>query len=398
MKVLVLAPHEFYIDRGTPMDTDLLLRALSGAGHQVDLVVYAGGAAREYPGVTIHRARTPRWLVGIRPGFSYKKLLADIWLFAAARRLVRRGSHDVAHAGEEAVFMALWFRFRHGLPYVYDMDSALAHQLVEARPWLRPLSRILEWMAGQAIRRAAAAAPVCQALAELAESHGARHVETLYDISQLRTPGRPASGELRRRLGIQGPIVMYVGNFERYQGIDLLLAAFARAVDEGSPAELVLAGGIPGHIALYRDKAEELGLADRTHFVGHWPAERLDELLAEADVLVSPRIKGINTPMKVFPFLHSGRPLLATDIRTHNQILTPEIARLAPPEPEAFARALRELCDDPALREKIGRAGQAFVERNHTFPAHARRVGSLYGYIERELGRGRVKTPEGSPA
>jgi glycosyltransferase involved in cell wall biosynthesis len=102
--------------------------------------------------------------------------------------------------------------------------------------------------------------------------------------------------------------------------------------------------------------------------------------------------------MKVFPFLHSGRPLLATGIRTHNQILTPEITRLAPPEPEAFARALRELCDDPALREKIGRAGQAFVERNHTFPAHARRVGSLYGYIERELGRGRVKTPEGSPA
>jgi glycosyltransferase involved in cell wall biosynthesis len=395
MRILLLAPHEFYIDRGTPMDTDLLLRALGAGGHQVDLVVYGGGQHREYPGVTFHRAKTPRWLTGIRPGFSYKKILADVWLFAAARRLVSRGSYDIAHAGEEAVFLALWFRFRHGLPYIYDMDSAIAQQLVEARPWLKPLARVFAWICGLAIRHATAVAPVCEALAELAESQGARHVVTLHDISQLRNPRRTSSGELRQRLGIEGPLVMYVGNFERYQGMDLLLAAFSRAVEYGSDADLVLAGGIAPHIAKYRKVSEDLGIGKRTHFVGPWPADRLDELLAEADILVSPRIKGINTPMKVFPFLHSGRPVLVTDIRTHNQILTPDIARLAPPEPEAFAGALLELCNDPALRERIGQAGRAFVEQNHTFEAHVRRVDALYRFVAERVGQSSVHSTGG---
>ncbi|MEX1256062.1 MAG: glycosyltransferase family 4 protein [Gemmatimonadota bacterium] len=387
MRILLLAPHEFYIDRGTPMDTDLLLRALGAGDHQIDLVVYGGGQHRDYPGVTIHRAKTPRWLTGIRPGFSYKKVLADFWLFAAARRLVRRNSYDIVHAGEEAVFMALWFRFRHGIPYIYDMDSAIAHQLVEASPWLKPLRKVFDWIVGLALRRAIAVAPVCQALAELAESNGAKQVVILHDISQLQNPGRAPTGELRQSRGIQGPLVMYVGNFERYQGIALLLSAFSRAVANGSDAALVLAGGIPSHIAKYREAAEDLGIGDRTHFVGHWPADRLDEILAEADVLVSPRTSGINTPMKVFPFMHSGKALLATDIRTHNQILTPDIARLAPPEPEAFAGALLELCNDPALRERIGQAGRAFVEQNHTFEAHVRRVEALYRFIAERVGQ-----------
>jgi glycosyltransferase involved in cell wall biosynthesis len=188
---------------------------------------------------------------------------------------------------------------------------------------------------------------------------------------------------------------MYVGNFERYQGMDLLLAAFSRAVEYGSDADLVLAGGIAPHIAKYRKVSEDLGIGKRTHFVGPWPADRLDELLAEADILVSPRIKGINTPMKVFPFLHSGRPVLVTDIRTHNQILTPDIARLAPPEPEAFAGALLELCNDPALRERIGQAGRAFVEQNHTFEAHVRRVDALYRFVAERVGQSSVHSTGG---
>jgi glycosyltransferase involved in cell wall biosynthesis len=82
--------------------------------------------------------------------------------------------------------------------------------------------------------------------------------------------------------------------------------------------------------------------------------------------------------MKIFPFLHSGRALLATDLPTHTQILTPDVARLADPEPEAFARALAELCADSAERERLGMQGREFVEGNHTFEAHQRRVDSLY--------------------
>ena len=57
MKILFIAPQPFYQDRGTPIAVDLLLRTLSGVGHNVDLLTYHEGEERNYPGVNIIRIR-----------------------------------------------------------------------------------------------------------------------------------------------------------------------------------------------------------------------------------------------------------------------------------------------------------------------------------------------------
>jgi glycosyltransferase involved in cell wall biosynthesis len=278
--------------------------------------------------------------------------------------------------------MAMWFKRSRRVPYVYDMDSSIAQQLVEKQAWLRPVSAWFDWCEAKAIRGALAVAPVCNALADLARSRGAAHSVTLHDISQLARSGREATGSLRKRLALDGsPILMYVGNLEAYQGIDLLLEAFALAIGRGTRANLVVAGGTNCEIAAYRAKAVGFGVAERVHFIGPWPAAQLEELLAEADILTAPRIRGVNTPMKVFPYMHSGKPVLVTDLPTHTQILTPEIAMLAPPEPPGFADAIARLAGDPHLRVRLGAAGREFVERNHTFAAHERRVNELYDQV-----------------
>jgi glycosyltransferase involved in cell wall biosynthesis len=91
--------------------------------------------------------------------------------------------------------------------------------------------------------------------------------------------------------------------------------------------------------------------------------------------------------MKIFPYLHSGRPVLATDLRTHNQILTSNEAYLAPADPEGFAKGMLDLANDPSLRERLGRQGRAFVEQNHTYDAHRSRLNKAYDWIEAELGK-----------
>lgn len=385
MKILVLAPHAFYIDRGTPIDLDLLLRAMSARGDDVDVAVYSEGEDRSYSNVTLHRAGGRERDSRIRPGFSLRKLVYDLRFFFLAWKLIRSRRHDVVHAGEEAVFMAMFFRWLHGVPYVYDMDSSVAQQMVEQMPFLRPLAGLFNWFEARALRSAIAAAPVCNALADLARSRGAMHVFTLHDISQLERDDFRAKGAVRRRLGIDGPILMYVGNLQAYQGVDLLLKAFQRARTRGADLDLVIAGGSDEDIAKYEAEARALGCDDRTHFIGHWPTSRLGELLAEADILTAPRTKGINTPMKIFPYLHSGRPVLVTDLPTHTQILDDSVAMLAPPEPEGFADAIVRLAEDAELRQRLGEAGRAFVERNHTFDAHVRRVDELYGFLEKSL-------------
>ena len=390
MRVLVLAPHPFYQERGTPIDVDILVRALSAReGTTVDLLVYGEGEDHAYENVTLHRIADLRLLRGVRPGFSAKKLLADLLLFWKARALLREHRYDVIHAGEEAAFLALFFRRVHGIPFVYDLDSSVAQQMVESRPALAFLGRALGALEGWAISRAIATAPVCNALADLCRSRGAAKVVTLHDISQLADPDAPRSGALRREVGSERLLLVYAGNLEPYQGIDLLLESFARAAARSDAVDLVVIGGVPEDVAHYRRKAEALGLAGRAHLIGPRPFQELDRYLADADVLVAPRIRGVNTPMKVFPYLHSGRPVLVTDLPTHAQILTDEVAYLAPPTVEGFGDAIVELAENASLRERLGRAGRAFVERDHTFAAHRRRVDALYDWVEQEIARER---------
>jgi glycosyltransferase involved in cell wall biosynthesis len=87
--------------------------------------------------------------------------------------------------------------------------------------------------------------------------------------------------------------------------------------------------------------------------------------------------------MKIFPYLHSGRPLIVTDLPTHNQILDQTVAMLCPPDPHGLARGITRLARDPDLRRRLGAAGRRFVEQNHTFEAHQTRVNRLYEHVER---------------
>lgn len=386
MRVLVLAPHPYYIVRGTPIDLDLVLRVLTSRPETtVDAVVYADGEDRPYPGLTIHRIADTKLTRGFGPGFSLRKLLCDFLLFFKAWSLLRVHRYDLIHAGEETVYMAMLFRRLFGTPFAYDLDSSLAEQMTEKMPGLSFLQGRLNACERSAVREALITFPVCNSLADLCRGYAANRVVTLHDISQLKEPGRRASGRLKRELGTDRLLMLYAGNLEAYQGIDLLLESFARVVRESDAVDLVIVGGSDADIAAYRRKTESLGAAERVHFLGPKPFEELDEYLAEADILTAPRIRGRNTPMKVFPYLHSGKPVLVTDLHTHSQILTPDVAMLAEPTPEGFAAAVLKLAGDEELRRRLGAAGQAFVEASHTFDAHRSRLNGAYDWIEQRL-------------
>jgi glycosyltransferase involved in cell wall biosynthesis len=252
----------------------------------------------------------------------------------------------------------------------------------------RPLMNAFET---RAIRRALAVVPMCDALADLAIRRGAAKTVVLRDISLLQTVSqrRTDSRELKRELNIQGICFLYLGNLEKYQGIDLLLKSFALLLQHAKGAALVVAGGAPADIADYRRRAEQLGIAAAVHFVGSVPIARMAELFDSADVLVSPRTAGRNTPMKVYSYLDSGKPILATDLPTHTQVLDNEVSALAPPEPEAFAEAMRRLVENPDLRRQLAGRAKALAEEKYSFDVFARTANELYDWISEAHARDR---------
>lgn len=380
MRILLLAPHPFYQERGTPIAVDLLLRALAKRGDRVDVLTYAEGEDRAYgPGVAIHRLRTPRFLRNIRPGFSLKKLLCDAWMAPHAMRLARQNAYDCIHAVEESAFIARRIGRKLGIPYVFDMDSSMPRQIADKLPLASPLLPLMRALERRVIRDAAVVVPMCEAIAQDAKKAGAVRIEVLRDISlvPVHAPYDPAQGF--RQGGIRGPGVLYIGNLEPYQGIDLLLEGFARAARQVPDAALVIAGGRADDIATCRAKADALGIGARAHFLGPRPIGHMAHLFHDADILVSPRTHGENTPMKIYSYLDSGKPTLATRLPTHTQVLNDAVALLVEPTPDAVATGLVRLLGEPDLRSRLAESAKRLAQATYSLPAFEAAVERVYG-------------------
>lgn len=382
MRILLSAPHPFYQERGTPIAVDLLLRALCERGDTVDVLTFHEGEHRSHPGVTVHRIPAPPGIRNVGPGPSWKKLICDLYFFVSMGRLLHRNRYDVIHAVEESAFMAMLLKPFTRVPFIYDMDSALSTQIVDKYRLLRPLRPLLRGLESLPIRSAAAVVPVCEALAEEVRKRRTDNVVVLKDISLLDGHAPATEGpSLRDDLDISGSLSMYIGNLEPYQGIDLLLESFARLRSSVRTASLVVIGGTAADVERYSARTEHLGIRQFVHFLGPKPVEQLGLLMAQADVLVSPRTSGVNTPMKVYSYLHSAVPVVATDLPTHNQVVTPQIAKLAPAAVGPFAEAWQELLENPEEALTMGRRAQAFIEREHSYEAFRETVNGLYDHL-----------------
>ncbi|MEB3282423.1 MAG: glycosyltransferase [Lyngbya sp.] len=385
LNILFLAPHPFYQDRGTPIDESLFLRVLSENNYKVDVIAFPEGRDIELKNVSIHRTLKVPFVEGVRPGFSWKKLVYDFLMVFKVMQLVSTRKYHLIQAVEESVFIALLMKVMFGIPYVYDMDSSIAQQMVEQIPSLKPLAGVFNWFEKIAVKNAKAVIPVCHAIADDIARYQPEKVTILPDISLLEDSADEVNEDIRQELGIQNQILMYVGNLEGYQGIDLLLDSFALTLKSTDEVDLVIIGGDEAGIEKYQAKSAQLGINQKVHFLGQRPAQHLSAYLSQADILVSPRTKGINTPMKVYSYLDSGKAVLATDLLTHTQVLTPEISMLAQPIPEDFSQAMIELINNPSLCSKLGSAGKQMIQDKHSYSAFRKTVNSLYQWLQCEI-------------
>ncbi len=364
MKILFIAPQPFFSERGTPIAVRALVEAMSRQGWTVDILTFHEGVDVECRNVRIIRIPRLSWVANIPPGFSFKKLVCDTLLLFKALKLAGSGEYRYVHAVEESVFMAELIKNIYGIPYVYDMDSSMPEQIVEKRRSLSFLLPVLRWFEEKAIRRASAVLPVCDALAVVAERNKGRNIMILRDPPAFSIKGMVDSAVKKQQLGLAGTCFMYIGNLEKYQGVDLLLNSLAIAVRKCANISLAVVGGTVPDIEKYRNMCSALGITNMVHFMGPKPVKEVGDIVAAADVLVSPRITGVNTPMKIYAYLNSGRPILATDIESHTQVLSAEIAVLEPAVPERFAEGMCRLASDPVLRNKLAeKAAKVAMEK-----------------------------------
>jgi glycosyltransferase involved in cell wall biosynthesis len=392
VRILLLAPQPFFQARGTPIAVRLVLEFLSSRGHQVDVLTYHEGSDVDIPNCRIVRIPRIPGVRDIRPGFSMQKVLCDgVMLFSCAR-MMRRTRYDLVHAVEESAFIAAALQPLTGVPYVYDMDSSLAEQLIDGFPVLKLVEPFLRHCEAVAVRRSAGVLTVCAALQDIARRHAPDTPVGRVEDTTLLAPRNGANGAKHLPPETEGaPVAMYVGNLEHYQGIDLLLEGFRHTLEQMKQARLVIVGGRKDDIDHYGQRASALGIRQAVHFLGPKPVSELADLLREADVLVSPRLKGTNTPMKIYSYLDSGTAVLATRLRTHTQVLDERTAYLVDPDPLALGTGLATLLKDDSLREGLAARAKDHVRREFTPEAAARKLEAFYSTIETRSSQARVR-------
>ena len=376
VKALIIAPQPFFSPRGTPYSVYYRTLVTAELGVGADLLTYGEGEDVEIPGVRIVRIPRLPFLGAVKIGPSWPKLVLDALLVLWTVGLLLRHRYDVVHAHEEAVFFCRFLKPLFGFKLVYDMHSSLPQQLMNFRfTSSRSMINAFARLESMSVRCADAVITICPDLADYAlrlVEDPRRHVLIENSILDEVRLARPVNGadcgaqggadvaavpEARPELPEGRRIIVYAGTLEPYQGIDLLVRAFAEVRRRAPEAFLVVVGGRPDQVEAYRRLARDIGVDEADClFTGRVSQGRARACIRAAAVQVSPRLTGSNTPLKVYEQLASGVPLVATDIRSHTQVLDDGVAFLAPPEPEGFADALVTALTE---RDEAGRRARA---------------------------------------
>lgn len=366
--------------RGTPLRIERLAEALTGRGHQVELITYHVADGPQDLGFPVHRifGRPFYWRMPAGPS-ARKLFLYDPALAAKVVAVLARGGFDAIHAHHlEGLLVSLPARLRYGVPVLYDAHTMLALELPSYVPgFARPaVAGCGAWLDGFLPRRADYIAAVTPEIRErLIERHGlpAARISVVMngvETERFRVDDPPlADGVVR---------IIYTGTLAPYQDLGLLLEAFALAFRRRPDLRLSLCAS--SSFEPWEARARALRIRGAIDVLPDAFAE-LPRRLAAATIAVLPRTCCPGIPQKLLNYMAAGKAIVAS--AGSAKILEDELTGLVVPNgnAQAFAEALLRLAGDAPLAARLGtRARQQVLERC-SWDRAAEQLESIYGRL-----------------
>ena len=384
LKILMIAPQPFFSARGTPFSVLHRMRALTKTGYSVDLVTYPFGEDIEMEGLKIVRSGSFPFIKKIKIGPSIPKLFLDVLLYFKTVNMLRNNKYDILHSHEEAAFFCVRLAKKHSLIHIYDMHSSLPQQLSNFKSFnIGFLQSIFEHLENYVLRTCDGIITICDDLAKIVhEKSPEKPHKMIENIGEDSKVFKAVDENIINNLSLKNEkILLYTGTFEAYQGIDLLLESMVHVAKNKIGTVLILVGGTPEQVTHYKTMSNQLGIENIVRYVGTVHPSRIPNFLKLADVIVSPRSRGTNTPLKIYGYMRTGVPLVATDRYTHTQILNSNIAELVPPDAESIAKGINRVLTDSDYAKEIAGNAKQFATENFSDEKYIEMVATLYADV-----------------
>ena len=398
LRILHVLDHSIPLHSGYTFRTRAILREQRRRGWDTFHLTSPKHLAPSGPEETVdglHFYRTTS-----HPGpFNWVPGLRELALMRATERRLDEVARDIrpdilhAHSPVLNALPALRVGRRLGIPVVYEVrafweDAAVDHGTGRENGLRYRLTRALETYA---LRRADEVTTICEGLKRDIVARGippekVTVIPNAVDLAAFEF-GIGADHVLKAELGLNDATVIgFIGSFYAYEGLDLLLAALPRVLEEMPRARVLLVGGGPQEQAL-KDLAKTLGVADKVVFAGRVPHGEIRRYYSIVDVFAYPRhsmrLTELVTPLKPLEAMAQGRMIIASDVGGHRELIrdgeTGTLFRAG--DVVSLANAILKLLGQRDGWAQVRAQGRRFVEQERTWPISVARYRDVFGRL-----------------
>ncbi len=383
LRIAVVAACPFPWPRGTPIRIHRIAEAMAARGHDVHVATYHLGQRPVDPGFSIHRIPEVRGYTKTSPGPSVRKLVQlDPMLIARLRALHRKIAFHAIHAHHyEGLLAALLAGIP--VPIIYDAHTMLGGELPSYQMIPPGLAcTIGRWIDRRLPGRASHTVAVSRSIRDQLVAMKAVPADR---ISVIPNGVEWERFPLPSRETQEIETVIFTGNLGSYQGIDLMLQAFAVLRARRPNVELSIVTESP--FDPYEAQAKKLGVREAIR-VQPAPFAEQPALLSRANVALSPRTQCDGIPQKLLNYMAAGVPIVAFQ----GSAVTLKHERtglcVVDGDTEGMAGAIERLLDDRALAHRLGESAREEARREHSWARVAERIeGVIRAQIESHAAR-----------
>lgn len=366
--------------------------ALQRQGHRVHVIAYHHSESAWGRGLPVHRIPTIPTYKKYRAGPAFQKPLLDLLLALRTLQVVNREGIDLLHAHNyEGLAAGLLVRRATGRPLVYHAHNVLSHELhtyfraAKARRAARLAARFID---RSLPLRADHCIALCDEIAQALRASGvadescsvippAIFPEEFCSPPPLRAAAEGTSRSHPPRS--RPPTVIYTGNLDDYQDLDLLLSAFRRVIETIPDALLLIVSN--SDPAPMRAKAARHRIGHRCVFVEPANFGEVLGLLARSDVAVSTRTSSTGFPIKLLNYMAAGLPVVASAGSAKGVTHMENGYRVADGDKEAFAEGIITLLRDRGLACELGRRAGRRVRERFDWSDRVARIEAIYDRV-----------------
>ncbi|WP_259780720.1 TIGR04063 family PEP-CTERM/XrtA system glycosyltransferase [Aestuariispira ectoiniformans] len=355
----------------------------------------------EVDGWTFYRTKRPEGPLAGLP------VIGEVMLMnALTRRIIevaREVKPDILHAHSPALngLPALRAGKKLGIPVMYEVrgfweDAAVSHGTSREGGLRYRLTRALETYV---LKHSDGAGAICDGLRQDIIARGIPQeklvvIPNAVDLEKFPDQQTEVKPQLQEKLGLTGKLVLgFIGSFYEYEGLDLLLEALPRILEQRSDVKVLFVGGGQDEDHLRR-RARELGVEDHVAFAGRVPHNEVQDYYALVDILVYPRksmrLTDLVTPLKPLEAMAQRRIFIASDVGGHKELIRHgETGTLFKADSaEDLAASVLELAGDRERWPKLAAAGRDYVENVRNWRNSVANYVPLYERLLARSGKG----------